>query len=44
MIKKQQRNAREKGMEVGAKEQTLLTVLELVNEMVERGPLQNGGC
>ena len=37
MIKKRIKEIREKGMEASAKEQNLLTVLELANEMVERG-------
>ena len=37
MIKKRIKEIREKGMEASTKEQNLLTVLELANEMVERG-------
>ena len=37
MIKKRMKEIREKGMEASTKEQNLLTVLELANEMVERG-------
>ena len=37
MIKKRIKEISEKGMEASTKEQNLLTVLELANEMVERG-------
>ncbi len=37
MIKKRIKEIRDKGLEASTKEQNLLTVLELANEMVERG-------